>query len=119
LANSLPILDCTTASNTSATSVLAAAQKTRGRVGWAGEEPEAGVPQGSPLSPLLGNIMLHELDKELTHRGHKFVRYADDMLILCKSRRKKPAFEVFSHVLRVDGISNTAAYRHKKNNRKT
>jgi group II intron reverse transcriptase/maturase len=51
------------------------------------EEPEAGVPQGSPLSPLLGNIMLHELDKELTRRGHKFVRYADDILILCKSRR--------------------------------
>jgi len=51
------------------------------------EEPETGVPQGSPLSPLLGNIMLHECDKELCKRGHKFVRYADDMLILCKSRR--------------------------------
>jgi group II intron reverse transcriptase/maturase len=48
---------------------------------------EQGVPQGSPLSPLLGNIMLHELDKELLKRGHKFVRYADDMLIVSKSRR--------------------------------
>ncbi len=37
-----------------------------------------GTPQGSPLSPLLSNIMLHELDKELTKRGLKFVRYADD-----------------------------------------
>jgi retron-type reverse transcriptase len=41
-----------------------------------------GTPQGSPLSPLLGNIMLHELDKELETRGHVFVRYADDMMIL-------------------------------------
>jgi group II intron reverse transcriptase/maturase len=52
------------------------------------EEPsEQGVPQGGPLSPLLGNIMLNELDKELERRGHKFVRYADDMVILCKSKR--------------------------------
>jgi len=46
-----------------------------------------GVPQGGPLSPLLSNIMLNELDKELENRGHKFVRYADDCMILCKSRR--------------------------------
>lgn len=46
-----------------------------------------GVPQGGPLSPLLGNIMLNELDKELDKRGHKYVRYADDVLILCKSLR--------------------------------
>lgn len=51
------------------------------------EPSEKGTPQGSPLSPLLGNIMLHELDKELESRGHAFVRYADDMLILCKSKR--------------------------------
>jgi retron-type reverse transcriptase len=51
------------------------------------ETPETGVPQGSPLSPLPGNIMLHELDKELENRGHRLVRYADDMLILCKSQR--------------------------------
>jgi group II intron reverse transcriptase/maturase len=56
-------------------------------VGGRVEDSEKGVPQGSPLSPLLGNIMLHELDKELTKRGHKFVRYADDILILCKSHR--------------------------------
>lgn len=51
------------------------------------EETKLGVPQGGPLSPLLGNIMLHELDKELQRRGHKFVRYADDLLVLCKSKR--------------------------------
>ena len=48
---------------------------------------EWGVPQGGPLSPLLSNIMLNELDKELESRGHKFVRYADDCMILCKSKR--------------------------------
>ena len=48
---------------------------------------EVGVPQGGPLSPLLSNIMLNELDKELTHRGHRFVRYADDCMIFCKSKK--------------------------------
>lgn len=51
------------------------------------ETTKAGVPQGGPLSPLLGNIMLNELDRELEKRGHRFVRYADDMVILCKSER--------------------------------
>ncbi len=46
-----------------------------------------GVPQGGPLSPLLANILLDELDVELEKRGHKFVRYADDFIILCRSRR--------------------------------
>ena len=48
---------------------------------------EKGVPQGGPLSPLLANIMLHDLDMELEKRGHKFVRYADDFLVLVKSER--------------------------------
>ena len=56
-------------------------------VGGKIEATATGTPQGSPLSPLLGNIMLHELDKELEARGHVFVRYADDMMILCKSQR--------------------------------
>ena len=51
------------------------------------ERTDSGVPQGGPLSPLLGNIMLNELDAELHNRGHKFVRYADDLVILCKSKR--------------------------------
>ena len=51
------------------------------------EETEMGVPQGGPLSPLLSNIMLNELDRELEKRGHRFVRYADDLVILCKSKR--------------------------------
>lgn len=51
------------------------------------EDTREGVPQGGPLSPLLSNIMLNELDKELEKRGHRFVRYADDMVILCKSIR--------------------------------
>ena len=46
-----------------------------------------GTPQGSPLSPLLSNIMLHELDKELQERGHSFVRYADDCSIYLKSEK--------------------------------
>jgi RNA-directed DNA polymerase len=45
----------------------------------------AGVPQGGPLSPLLANILLDDLDKELEKRGHHFVRYADDFIIMVKS----------------------------------
>lgn len=48
---------------------------------------EEGTPQGGPLSPLLSNIVLDELDKELEERGHRFVRYADDFMIYCKSKR--------------------------------
>jgi group II intron reverse transcriptase/maturase len=57
------------------------------QVGGAVNPSKEGVPQGGPLSPLLSNIMLNELDKELERRGHKFVRYADDFLIFCKSER--------------------------------
>ena len=46
---------------------------------------QEGTPQGGPLSPLLSNILLDELDKELEKRGHKFVRYADD----CAPRKRR------------------------------
>lgn len=48
---------------------------------------EEGVPQGGPLSPLLSNIMLDELDKELERRGHRFCRYADDCNTYVRSQR--------------------------------
>ena len=51
------------------------------------EMSEEGTPQGGPLSPLLSNVMLNELDKELERRGLPFVRYADDSMIFCKSKR--------------------------------
>ena len=47
---------------------------------------DEGTPQGGPLSPLLSNLMLDELDKELERRGHRFVRYADDCNIYVCSR---------------------------------
>ena len=46
-----------------------------------------GTPQGGPLSPLLSNLVLDELDRELEHRGHRFVRYADDCNIYVRSER--------------------------------
>ena len=46
-----------------------------------------GVPQGSPLSPLLSNILLNELDKEIEKRGHRYVRYADDFSIYVRSKK--------------------------------
>lgn len=61
------------------------------------EESPEGVPQGGPLSPLLGNIMLNVGDHELERRGHHFVRYADDMMIFCKS--KKAAKRTLDHIL--------------------
>ncbi len=51
------------------------------------QEVEEGVPQGGPLSPLLSNIVLDELDGELARRGHRFVRYADDCNVYVRSQR--------------------------------
>jgi len=57
------------------------------RVGERLPPTEAGVPQGSPLSPLLSNLRLNDLDKERERRGHRFARYCDDCLIVVHSRR--------------------------------
>src|SRR6056297_52480 len=56
-----------------------------------------GTPQGSPLSPLLSNILLNELDMELERRGHSFCRYADDFVIFVKS--EKSAQRVYDSVV--------------------
>lgn len=60
------------------------------------ENTQIGTPQGGNLSPLLSNIMLHELDKELEARGLRFVRYADDSLIFVRS--EKAANRVLSSI---------------------
>jgi RNA-directed DNA polymerase len=56
----------------------------------------AGTSQGSPLSPVLSNIMLDDLDRELERRGHRFVRYADDLRVFVRSERA--AHRVFESV---------------------
>lgn len=61
------------------------------------KKTEVGVPQGGPLSPICANIMLNELDHELEKRGHRFVRYADDMVIFCKS--KASAEQTLDHII--------------------
>ncbi|MGJ7912033.1 reverse transcriptase domain-containing protein [Neobacillus sp. LXY-1] len=62
------------------------------------EETPVGTPQGGNLSPLLSNIMLNELDKELDSRGLRFVRYADDSLIFVRS--EKAANRVMKSIVR-------------------
>jgi RNA-directed DNA polymerase len=59
---------------------------------------DEGTPQGGPLSPLLANILLDDLDKELERRGLRFARYADDFLVLVKTYRS--ARQVFQSVER-------------------
>ena len=51
------------------------------------EKTQKGCPQGSPISPMLSNIVLNELDQELERRGHRYCRWADDFVILVKSQR--------------------------------
>jgi len=64
------------------------------------EEPGAGTPQGGPLSPLLANIVLDELDIELEKRGLRFVRYADDCAIYIKSRKAgERVMQSISHLI--------------------
>nr|WP_232475331.1 group II intron reverse transcriptase/maturase [Vibrio vulnificus] len=70
------------------------------------ERRQRGTPQGGPLSPLLSNIVLDELDKELERRGHKFCRYADDCQIYVRSeeaahRVKESITEFLEHKLKL------------------
>jgi RNA-directed DNA polymerase len=53
--------------------------------------PTAGTPQGAVISPLLANIYLHPLDAQMAARGYRMVRYADDFVVLCKSREEAEA----------------------------
>lgn len=76
------------------------------------EETKVGVPQGGPLSPLLSNVMLNELDWELDRRGHRFVRYADDCMIFCKS--KKAAQRTLESITRyIEGVLRLKVNREK------
>ncbi len=61
---------------------------------------ERGMPQGNPLSPLLSNILLDLLDKELANRGHKFCRYADDCNIYLRSKRSGESVIKYKEVYR-------------------
>ena len=67
--------------------LIARALKSGVVVGGKFEKTTKGVPQGSPLSPILSNIVLNELDHELERRGLKYARWADDFVILVRSRR--------------------------------
>lgn len=66
-----------------------------------GYEPSTkGTPQGGVISPLLANIYLHQFDKEMTDRGYKVVRYADDFVVLTKSKKKaNRALEVVKEII--------------------
>ena len=68
-------------------------------IGGLFHKSEEGTPQGGPLSPLLSNIVLDELDKELEKRGHKFVRYADDCNIYVKTKKAgNTSHEIHYHI---------------------
>ena len=67
--------------------LIGAYLRTGAMVGEEFQPSELGAPQGGPLSPLLANILLDDLDRELEHRGLRFARYADDLVILVKSLR--------------------------------
>lgn len=76
------------------------------------EQQTKGTPQGSPLSPILSNIVLDELDKELSRRGHHYVRYADDIVITLSSQKSAERVEV-SVVRYIERTLKLKVNRHK------
>ena len=70
---------------------------------WDGESLlilDKGIPQGSPISPILANLFLDELDEKMIQQGYKYVRFADDFLILCKTPEKaKESLEFTNEIL--------------------
>ena len=75
--------------------------------------PERGTPQGAVLSPLLANIYLHGLDKTITQKGHKMVRYADDFVIMCKTREEaERAMETVREWVKSNGLELSAEKSH-------
>jgi hypothetical protein len=84
------------------------------------EERVEGTPQGGPLSPLLANVLLDEVDKELERRGHAFVRYADDSNVYVRSQRagervKRTLERQYAKLhLRINEAKSAVAHPHKR-----
>ena len=77
------------------------------------EDSREGTPQGGPLSPLLSNLVLDELDRELERRGHRFVRYADDCNIYVRSEKAGQRVMAEPDPLHRDGASSFRSTRQK------
>jgi RNA-directed DNA polymerase len=75
--------------------------------------PNAGTPQGAVISPLLANIYLHPLDELMAGRGYRMVRYADDFVVLCKSREEaEAALELIQQWVAENGLRLSPAKTH-------
>jgi RNA-directed DNA polymerase len=75
--------------------------------------PMAGTPQGAVISPLLANIYLHPLDELLASRGYRMVRYADDFVVMCKSREKaEAALDLVQQWVTVNGLQLSPTKTH-------
>lgn len=70
---------------------------------WVG--PEEGIPQGNVLSPLLSNVYLHRFDSEITRKGYPYIRYADDFVVLCKSKTEAEDAGRFSRIFLKNELS--------------
>lgn len=75
--------------------------------------PNAGTPQGAVISPLLANIYLHPLDELMASRGYRMVRYADDFVVLCRSREEaEAALEEVRHWVADNGLRLSPSKTH-------